>query len=106
MNREDWLKYPIEFRNWIRQPENRRIYWSFENKAKRMAQIRQRYSARAIIHVIRWETELREADVTFKCNNNHTPYMARLFMERNPEYEGFFETRTVQRGHDISVEVA
>ena len=94
MTYEDWMKYPIEFRNWLR--DNKSIYQSFEKKARMMAGLRKRYSARAIIHVIRWETDLREKDVTFKCNNNYTPWMARLFMERNPQYDGFFETRRAE----------
>ncbi len=87
-----WSDYPLEFQNWLRH--NRSLYSAFEEKALRMAKLRKRYSARAIIHVIRWETELRDADVTFKCNNNWTPMMARLFMERFPCYDKFFETRS------------
>jgi hypothetical protein len=89
------MKYPIDFRNWVKaHPE---IYRAFAGKAREMARKRKRYSARAIIHVIRWETDLRETDVTFKINNNWTPYLARLFMDLNPEYTGFFELRGDQK---------
>ena len=90
----NWETYPIEFRNWIYQPDNRAIYKAFAYKARMMAERRNRYSARAIIHAIRWETDLHETDRTFKINNNWTPYLARLFMELNPQYEGFFEVRS------------
>jgi hypothetical protein len=53
------------------------------------------YSAKAIFERIRWETD--EADVdgksSFKLNNNYTAWYARKFMERYPEYDGFFRTR-------------
>ena len=55
----------------------------------------QNYSAKAIFERIRWETD--EADVdgksSFKLNNNYTAWYARKFMERYPEYDGFFRTR-------------
>lgn len=57
-----------------------------------------RYSARAIMHRIRWFHHVEQRDGDFKCNNNHTPSLARWFMAKHPEYEGFFETREQDRG--------
>ena len=53
------------------------------------------YSARDIVHRIRWHTniEMRAVD-EFKINNNWSPYYARLFVQAFPEYEGFFEMRS------------
>jgi hypothetical protein len=52
-----------------------------------------RYSARAILHQIRWHHHVDRGDRGFKANNNWTPGMARWFMERHPEMDGFFELR-------------
>lgn len=53
-----------------------------------------KYSARAIIHRIRWfvEVETKSSD-GFSVNNNLSPYYARMFMARYSQHQGFFETR-------------
>ena len=90
--------YPVDFFAWLSR--NQKLYRLFCIKAKQMAAIRDHYSARAIIHAIRWETDLRDSESTFKVNNNWTPYMARLFMDNNPEHIGFFRCRDSQ-GLDV-----
>jgi len=41
---------------------------------------RNHWSARAILHVLRWNRVVRDAtDPNYKCNNNWTPSMARLY---------------------------
>lgn len=54
-----------------------------------------KYSARAIVHRIRWhyDVETRRTD-DFKINNNHSPFYARRFLEEHPAHEGFFELRS------------
>lgn len=52
-----------------------------------------RYSARAIIHRIRWHMHVERGDDEFKCNNNWTPRMARWAMREYPQLRGMFETR-------------
>jgi hypothetical protein len=52
-----------------------------------------RYSARAILHRIRWHFAVEKGDRDFKCNNNWTAGLARWCMERHPKLAGFFETR-------------
>jgi hypothetical protein len=52
-----------------------------------------RYSARAILHQIRWEYQIERGDVHFKVNNNYSARLARWFMKHHPGTEGFFETR-------------
>ena len=55
------------------------------------------YSARGVWHRIRWETAtpryMEKDDQGFKLGNNHTPFYARAFMKRYPEYGEFFRTR-------------
>ena len=54
-----------------------------------------RYSAYSIIQRIRWEIEIRTVGDTYKINNNHAPYYARLFHLDHPQHDGFFRTRPV-----------
>ena len=52
------------------------------------------YSADAIMHRVRWETNVVKCHRQFKINNNFVTFYARLFMAEFPQHEGFFETRT------------
>lgn len=54
---------------------------------------RPRYSAKAVVERIRWHVDIETNDPDFKINNNHTAFYARMFMDRHPEHEGFFEMR-------------
>ncbi len=53
------------------------------------------YSADAILHRIRWhmDIDVKERDGEFRLNNNHAAYYARLLMQEEPMFEGFFTTR-------------
>ncbi len=84
-------EYPPGFFWWLR--ENRHIYAAFCVKARQMARVRKHYSARAILHVLRWESDLHENRSQFKVNNNWSAGMARLFMQDYPEHQGFFRCR-------------
>lgn len=53
-----------------------------------------RYSARAVIHRIRWHHQVERGDREFKCNDHWTPGLARWFMAKHPHHQGFFETRS------------
>ena len=63
----------------------------------------QHYSARAIFHRIRWFTHIETSDPTFKINNNHSPYYARMWMQDYPAHDGFFRIREL-RGALIEVD--
>ncbi len=53
--------------------------------------------AKAVWERLRWETSVQvEHRAQFKLNNNFTPYLARLFMERHPEHGDVFHTRKVR----------
>jgi hypothetical protein len=60
-----------------------------------------RYSARAVLHRIRWHFHVDQGDKSFKCNNNWTPRMARWFMDKHPELGEFFATRASPSPHDM-----
>jgi len=52
-----------------------------------------RFSADAIMHRVRWETNVEYRGYRYKINNNFVALYARLFMKDFPQYSGFFEIR-------------
>ena len=69
----------------------------FQEFAKRAFEIRKvgflRYSAKTIIEVLRWHTDLSEGpDATFKIRAIYVADLSRLFMLRWPATMGFFAT--------------
>lgn len=52
-----------------------------------------RWSMNGIFEVIRWETNVQSRGDGWKLNNSYRALYARLAMEKEPELEGFFETR-------------
>jgi hypothetical protein len=91
--------YPAGFWRWL--AENEHIYDAFKIEAIRMALTgRERYSARTIVELLRWQSDLKDSDVTFKINGNYVPGMARLFMsEFGHKFPKFFALRD-SLGHD------
>jgi hypothetical protein len=89
----DKLKYPDRFWYWLE--DNRHVYREFERKALEMARRgRKHYSARTIIETLRWESDLRDTETTWKINDHFTPGLARFFMEEHGKrFPGFFELR-------------
>lgn len=81
------------FRDWLES--NMHIYNEFERYAFdiKLHGKREYYSARMIIHRLRWDTLFREGASEFKINNNCTPYLARLAMLANPSLMGLFKLR-------------
>lgn len=93
-------KYPPGFFGWLRQ--NRHVYEAFERLALSMwRRGRKRYSARTIVEVIRWNTDLADTDTTFKINDHYTPGMARLFLDDHPMCAGMFELREREHASDV-----
>ena len=79
----------------IHHQKNPRIYDKFCEYAKIAAEKYDTYSAKAIFHVIRWNTEIGENDSFFKISDGWISHYSRKFMEEYPQYDGFF--RTTQR---------
>ena len=46
-----------------------------------------------LFEVARWRFHIENRKGEFKLPNSHKPFYSRLLMARNPELEGFFETR-------------
>jgi hypothetical protein len=72
--------------------ENPEIWKMFKLFAMQATKYRDRYSARAIFHRIRWETMV-SGKGDFKVNNNWSKYYAEKFMRLYPDHDGFFSTR-------------
>ncbi len=59
---------------------------AFEAKRKQY----DKFSARTIIHLIRWNTSTETGGEKYKINNNYSPYYAKKFVREFPQFEGFF----------------
>lgn len=59
-----------------------------------------RYSARAILHRIRWHEHVERGNAAFKVNNLTSRPLADWFMRKWPAYGRFFETRNRRVGGD------
>ena len=63
-----------------------------------------RGSANRIVERIRWDVDTLKSDETWKVNNNHRPYLSRMFKLEFPQYADFFGTRLV-KAHGDSVHI-
>lgn len=91
---------------WEFHTANAHIYEHLEHLALQLRRSGvQRWGMKALWEVCRYELVLRTSASarSFKLNNNHTAYYARLLMERNPELTGFFETREHRGDHDYAL---
>ena len=54
-----------------------------------------RYGMDTLFGVLRFRHTMQTNDPlsTYKLNNNHKPYYARMIMKNNPDLDGMFETR-------------
>lgn len=88
-------KFRDDFGAWLY--DNFHIYREFERRANRLWQAgRRHYSARTIMEVVRFETDLREANAEsseWKINNNIIPDCARLYTLIFRSKESLFEFR-------------
>lgn len=75
-------------------PDNVHVFRAFEAEALKLrARGFRRYSARTIVHVLRHHSAVAENGSEWKINNNHSPYLARLFDLLHPHYAGMWEYR-------------
>jgi hypothetical protein len=73
---------------------NRGVWEAFEKYALEAATVREHYSAKSIIERVRWHCEITQR-CEFKCNNNFTAYLARLFVAKYPQHGELFTFREV-----------
>jgi hypothetical protein len=78
--------------DWIRQNHN--VYEEFKFRALQMRGTgRTRYSAWAVVNVIRWDTDLKTRGDGFKIRNDFIALLARHVVAAEPSLENFFELR-------------
>lgn len=70
---------------------NLHVWRAFARLADMVRAKKSNYSAHAVIHVMRWNSDIRDTDPVFKINDHCAPYLARLYnLVRGVE---FFRTR-------------
>lgn len=84
------------FDRWLRfhriNPQIYRLFQKYAEQAKEAG--RERYGARQIWELIRWDLYVKtKTDDGIKLNDHYPPYYARLLMLRDPRFAGFFERR-------------
>lgn len=94
MNQQD-IFGDDNFSKWMKFHKANPLVWKlFERYAlEAINSGRRHYSARTIMERVRWHAEVTTKGGSFKLNNNHVPYYARLFIQTHPEHADFFETR-------------
>jgi hypothetical protein len=88
----------IERQFWQFHKDNPIVYELIDRFTKEIIRRGYRnYSIKSVFERVRWHVNIETNDPDFKLNNNHHAYYARLWMECNPNFEGFFRTRTITR---------
>lgn len=74
--------------------EDNSVYEAFKQIAfKKKQQGFRHYSADALLHIARHETEERHGTGSFKVNNNFSTLYARALATKHPEFKDWFEFR-------------
>lgn len=88
-----------DFLLWL--PDNLHVWDAFVAETMKVIHRgHQHYSSYTIVEFLRHHTAVHEAGPEYKINNNHRPYLPRLFDIAYPQYAGLFEYRetTKERG--------
>ena len=103
MNQERWDDlfghYPKEVLTRFKtfHDDNPEVYKEFRRLAYPMkSRGRKKYSCDAIIHVLRWNCDLKTTGGDFKINNNIRSLYGRLLAWHDPDFQEFFEFRRPQ----------
>ncbi|WP_316201030.1 MULTISPECIES: hypothetical protein [unclassified Bradyrhizobium] len=87
----------IEERFWAFHESNPKVYQLFDRFTKQViSRGHTRFSSDAILHRIRWETNVETHGDKFKINDHYSAYYARMWMDLNPDHDGFFATRELR----------
>jgi hypothetical protein len=90
------------FAAWIEaNPHAFELFRQFALEA--MAAGQRRFSADAIVQRIRWHMAVemvRTDGLPFKINDHYSAHLARMLIESDPRFIGFFELRQLRSGND------
>ena len=88
--------FAADFLEWL--PENLNVWHAFvEETFKVIRRGFKHYSSYTIVEFLRHHTAVHEASPVYKINNNHRPYLPRLFGLIYPQHAGLFEYRTTTK---------
>lgn len=88
-------KAEIAFRRY--HHDNPHIFAAFRTLALRLYRAGvTHYGAKALMEIVRYETIIRARTEPLKINNNHTSRYARLLMEQDSRFDGFFSVRELR----------
>ena len=88
--------FPEDFLHWL--PVNIHVFEAFSREAKKIINRGYKhYSSVTIIEFLRHHTMLEERHGEWKLNNNHRPYLSRLFDLVYPQHAGLFEFRETKK---------
>lgn len=89
-----WQDSPLRWACWLLQ-EHPDIYRKFRELTDDALRLRpgRVLSADQVLHVIRWDTELKGEGDVVKINNNASALFARLYVLERPQHEGCFRVR-------------
>lgn len=77
--------------------ENPHVFAAFKKQAlNAISNGRKKLSAKLIINWIRWNAIVQTKAEDFKINDAYQSYYARKFVKLNPEFENYFEFRTLR----------
>ena len=83
-------QFSHEFIDWL--PKNDHVWKAFVRETNKVIAIGfKHYSARTIIHVLRHHSAIAEKGSGWKINNNFSPYLARLFALKCPQFADIFQ---------------
>jgi len=92
---ENLDQFSEDFIDWL--PDNFHVWDAFVVEAFKVIDMRfEHYSSKTIIHFLRHHSAISEAG-DWKLNNNHSPYVARLFDLCYPHLAGLWEYRTTPK---------
>lgn len=78
----------------IYHAKNPHLYKAFMKLALEMAKRKEKFSCRAIFHILRWETIILGTG-PFKVWDHASPYYGRMFEKEFPQYKGFFRKKKI-----------
>lgn len=85
-----------EFIEWL--PDNLHVWEAFQAEALKLVRKGvQHYSSYTIVEFLRHHTAVSEQGGDWKINNNHRPYLPRLFDLAYPQHAGLFEYRVTTK---------
>jgi hypothetical protein len=82
----------LEFREYDERHPQVWVTW-VKKVFEKIAEGKKHYGAKAIMELVRWETDMGDVDPELNVNNNYTSFYTRKFNEHYPEYDKFLRTR-------------